>query len=128
MSKVITVPFVRLVFGHHEIGCHRDRKYGFREVFGFRTLNNLPFIHLATKVKRAYEGRDAPSHKGWPAQKEAIRWLVDQGREGIYAIDDKGIKIINTRFRSYAIRDGNHRALALYVLGDDEVRARLDHG
>src|SRR5262249_19598822 len=77
MSKVITVPFLRLVFGHHEIGCHRDRRYGFREVFGFRTLQNLPFVHLAMKVKRAYEGKNSPSHKGWPAQREALRWLID---------------------------------------------------
>jgi hypothetical protein len=127
MSKVITVPFLRLVFCHHEIGCHRDRKAGFREVFRFRTLQNLPFLHLATRVKRAYEGKAVPSHKGWPAQHEAIRWLVDKGRDGIYALDDKGIKVIPTSFGSFAIRDGNHRALALYVLGEEDVRARISH-
>jgi len=128
MSKVITVPFLRLVFGHREIGCHRDRRWGFREVFGFRTLQNLPFVHLATKVKRAYEGKSVPSHEGWPAQREALRWLVDKGRDGIYALDEQGIKIISTPFRSYAIRDGSHRALALFVLGEDDVRARIHHG
>lgn len=128
MSKVITVPFLRLVFGHREIGRHRDRHWGFREVFGFRTLQNLPFVRLATKVKRAYEGKNVPSHQGWPAQQEALRWLVEKGREGIYALDDKGIEIISTPFRSYAIRDGSHRALALYVLGEKDVRAHIRHG
>jgi hypothetical protein len=127
MSKVITVPFQRLVFVHHEIGCHRDRKYGFREVFALRTLQNLPFLQLATRVKRAYEGKAVPKHSGWPAQREALRWLVEKGRDGIYALDDKGIEIIPTAFRNYAIRDGNHRALALFVLGEDEIRARFRH-
>jgi|SRR5680860_757509 len=127
MSKAIKVPFTRLVFLHREIGCHRGRRWGFREVFGFNTLQNLPFIHLANRVKRAYEGKDTPSHEGWPAQREAIQWLVDHGRDGIYALDDNGIKVKGTPFRSFYITDGNHRALALYVLGESVVRARLDN-
>jgi hypothetical protein len=123
MSKVITVPFAHLVLNHREIGCHRGRRWGFREVFGFPTLQNLPFVHLASRVKRAYAGKSVPAHHGWPDQREAIRWLVDQGRDGIYALDDKGIEIIRTPFRSYAITDGNHRALALYILGEDKIRA-----
>jgi hypothetical protein len=124
MSKIM-VPVSHLVLNHHEIGCHRGRRWGFREVFRFPTLQNLPFVHLASRVKRAYEGKAAPSHTGWPAQREALRWLVDQGRDGIYALDDEGIKVIRTPFRSYAITDGNHRALALYILGEVTVRARL---
>jgi len=125
MSKAITVPFSRLVLNHREIGCHRGRRWGFREVFGFPTLQNLPFIHLASRVKRAYEGRDVPRHEGWAAQREAIRWFVDKGRDEIYALDGSGIEIKATPFRTYAITDGNHRALALYVLGEDEIRARV---
>ena len=94
-------------------------------MFGFPTLQNLPFIHLGSRVKRAYEGKDTPRHEGWPAQREAIQWLVDHGRNGIYALDEKGIKIRATPFRSYYIADGNHRALALYVLGDSAVRAHV---
>lgn len=125
MSKVIKVPFAHLVFNHREIGCHRGRQWGFREVFGFPTLQNLPFVHLANKVKRAYEGKSTPSHEGWPAQREALQWLVERGRDGIYAIADDGIEIKATAFRSYYITDGNHRALALYILGESAVRARL---
>ena len=125
MSKVIKVPFAHLVLNHREIGCHRGRQWGFREVFRFPTLQNLPFLHLASKVKRAYEGKEVPSHEGWPAQREAIHWLVDKGRDGIYALDEQGIRVVATTFRSYAISDGNHRALALYVLGDSLVRARI---
>ena len=120
------MPFARLVFLHREIGCHRGRRWGFREVFGFPTLQNLPFIHLASRVKRAYEGKDTPSHEGWPAQRETLQWLVDRGRDGIYTLDENGIKIRATPFRSYYITDGNHRALALYVLGESAVRARLN--
>ena len=125
MSKVITVPFARLTLQYREIGIHRGRRWGFREVFCFPTLQNLPFVHLASRVKRAYEGKDVPRHAGWPTQREALQWLVDLGRDGIYALDDKGIEVRPTPFRSYAITDGNHRALALYVLGDGEIRARI---
>jgi hypothetical protein len=125
MSKVIMVPFTHLVLNHREIGIHRDRRWGFRDVFGFHTLHDLPFIKLASRVKRAYEGRDVPSHEGWPAQREALKWLVDKGVAGIYALDEKGIRVLFVPFQRYYIADGNHRALALYVLGESEIRARL---
>ena len=125
MSEVITVPFSHLTLNHREIGRHRGRRWGFREVFGFPTLQNLPFVHLASKVKRAYTGAKVPSHEGWGAQREALRWLVDRGRDGIYALDEQGIEVKRSPFRSYFISDGNHRALALYILGDDEIRAHL---
>jgi hypothetical protein len=125
MSEVITVPFSRLTLCYREIGIHRGRRWGFRDVFGFRTLQDLPFVRLASKVKHAYEGRDVPSHEGWSAQREALKWLVDKGRDGIYALDEKGIKIRRSPFRSYYIADGHHRALALFVLGDNEIRARI---
>ena len=130
MSKVIMVPFSHLVLSHSEIGLHRGRRWGFREVFGFPTLHNLPFLRLASKVRNAYQGKDVPSHEGWAAQREALQWLVDKGRDGIYALDEKGIKVQytpfgTTRSERYYISDGNHRALALYVLGAGEIRARL---
>lgn len=124
MAKALKVSFARLVFSYREIGNHRDRRWGFREVFGFPTLQNLPFVHLGNRVKRAYEGKEVPRHEGWPAQREAIQWLIDRGRDGIYALEG-AIKIKATPFASYAITDGNHRALALYVLGESEVRALL---
>ena len=123
MSRVI-VPFSHLVLNHSEIGLHRDRKWGFRDDFGFRTLHNLPFLKLAQKVKSAYEHKDVPSHEGWPAQREALRWLVERGVNGIYDLDEKGIKVRYTPHQRYYIADGNHRALALYILGDDKIRAR----
>lgn len=124
MSKVIKVPFSRLTLHFREIGIHRGRRWGFREVFGFPTLAGLPFVHLASRVKRAYEGKDVPSHEGWAAQREALAWLVEKGRDAIYALDEEGIEIKPTPFRTYYITDGHHRALALYVIGDSEVRAR----
>lgn len=127
MSKVIMVRFSHLVLKYRDIGLHRERRWGFRDVFGFRTLQNLPFLKLAGRVKNAYEGRDVPSHEGWPAQREALRWLVEKGRDGIYALDEKGIKVQYTPIERYYIFDGNHRAMALYLLGDGEVRARIKH-
>lgn len=119
------VPFKLLVLFHREIGLHRGRSAGFRDIFRFRTLHDLPFLHLASRVKDAYEGRDVPSHTGWPDQREALRWLVDRGRDGIYALDEKGIQIRHSPFQRFYITDGHHRALALYIIGDSEIRARV---
>lgn len=125
MSRAITVPFSHLVFYHREIGIHRGRRAGFRTVFGFHTLEDLPFTKLANKVKAAYEGKRVPSHDGWAAQREALQWLVEKGRDGIYALDERGIKVTHSPFRSYYISDGHYRALALYILGENEIRARV---
>jgi hypothetical protein len=127
MGKGITVPFRQLVLYHREIGIHRGRKAGFRDVFGFWTLRDLPFVRLAQKVKDAYEGRKVPSHDGWAAQREALRWFVDKGRDGIYALDNKPISVMISPFQRYYITDGHHRALALYVIGAHEVTARIKH-
>jgi hypothetical protein len=121
----VMVPCAHLVLHYREIGIHRGRRWGFGAVFGFRTLQDLPFIRLARKVKQAYESQAVPLHDGWPAQREALKWLVEKGRDGIYALDDKGIKIMHTPYRRYYIDDGHHRALALYVLGDSEIRAHI---
>ena len=96
MLEMIMVPFSHLVLLHREIGVHRGRTWGFRDVFGFRTLRDVPFVTLASKVKNAYEGRDVPSHNGWPAQHEALRWLVEKGHDGIYTLDEQGIKLISS--------------------------------
>src|SRR5262249_46583005 len=101
------------------------RKYGFRDVFGFRSLSGLPFLKLAKKVKAAYLGTDIPDHKGWPAQKEALKWLVDQGIDGIYQLKSD-IRVEPGPDRTYYIQGGNHRSLALYILGAPNVRAYVD--
>lgn len=122
---MITVPLSRLTLRHHEVGRHRGRRWGLREVFGFPTLRDLPFMHLASRVRRAYEGKEVPSHEGWPAQREALQWLVDRGRDGIYALEDEPLTITRTPFQTYYLLNGNHRALALYVLSESSVRAHL---
>jgi hypothetical protein len=127
MSKGVSVPFAHLVLYHREIGIHRGRRAGFRDVFKFRTLHDLPFTKLASKVKDAYEGRHVPSHDGWPSQRDALRWFVEQGRDAIYAMDSKPIKIKPCPYQRYYISDGHHRALALYILGDNEIRATIKH-
>src|SRR4029077_519482 len=125
MAKGLTVPFSHLVLNYIEIGLHRDRKWGFGTIFGFRSLYGFPFLKFAAKVKRAYEGTVLPSHAGWIAQREALRWLVDRGRDGIYALDEGGIQVRYTPYHRYYIFDGNHRALALYLLGESQIRARI---
>jgi hypothetical protein len=96
-------------------------------VFGFQTLHGLPFTRLANKVKDAYAGRHAPSHSGWSDQREALQWFVEKGRDGIYELDDKPIRVEPCPYQNYYITDGHHRALALYILGESEVRARVKY-
>jgi hypothetical protein len=123
-ADLITIPFVNLVLSHGEIGIHRGRKHGFRDVFGFRTLQNVPIAKLAKKVKAAYEGTDVPRHKGWPAQQETLRWFVDQGVDALYQLK-ADVLVYKEPDGIYALADGNHRALALYILGADSVRAKV---
>lgn len=124
MSRKVTLPFDRLIMYHGEIGVHRGREYGFRTVFGYRTLSDVPFLNLANKVKKAFEGHDVPSHKGWPAQREAMQWFVDLGKEGIYNLKGE-VKVRPAHYDRYYLVGGNHRSLALYILGDTEVRAKI---
>ncbi len=126
-ERLVTIPFDDLLLNHSEIGIHRGRKYGFRDVFGFRTLRNQPFTKLAKKVKAAYEGREVPKHKGWAAQREALRWLVDKGGDALYQFKDD-VRLSPGPGNTYYILGGNHRALALYILGYDSVRAVVEDG
>ena len=124
-KKRVTVSFDDLVLYHSNIGLHRGRKYGMRDVFGFDTLRDCPFRKLAKKVKDAYEGTDVPDHKGWPAQREALKWLVDKGADAMYQLKDE-IRVTRGPGRSYYLVGGNHRSLALYILGADGVRAIVE--
>lgn len=124
-DKLVTVPFDDLVLYHSNIGLHRGRKYGMSDVFGFRTLSQVPFRKLAKKVKEAYEGTDIPDHKGWPAQREALKWLVDKGAEEMYRFKDD-IRVMTGPGRTYYLIGGNHRSLALYILGADSIRASVE--
>ena len=123
-EDLITIPFADLFLVHREIGIHRGRKYGFRDVFGFQTLLDLPFIRLAKKVKDAYEGKEVPKHKGWPKQREVLQWFVDRGSEALYQLKDD-IRVYK-RPDGYYLGEGNHRSLALYILGADSVRAAVE--
>ena len=123
-GDLIMIPFDNLVLSHREIGVHRGRKHGFRDVFGFKTLLDQPFIKLASKVKAAYEGTDVPSHKGWPKQCETLKWFVDRGADAMYQFKDD-IRVYKHSDKTYALAEGNHRALALYILGADHVRAAV---
>ena len=121
------MPFAYLLLFHGEIGLHRGRKAGFREVFRLHTLRGLPFTSLANKVKDAYQGKHVPSHEGWPDQRESLRWFVEKGVDGIYALSDKPpARVEPSPYQRYYITDGHHRALALYILGESEIRARIE--
>lgn len=124
-DKLVTVPFDDLVLYHSNIGLHRGRKYGMRDVFDFRSLHGLPFRRLAKKVKAAYEGTDIPDHKGWPAQREALQWLVEKGIDAMYQFKDD-IRVVPGPGSSYYLDGGNHRSLALYILGADGIRAVVE--
>ena len=125
-ADLVSIPFDKLVLSHREIGVHRGRKYGFRDVFGFKTLLDQPFLKLAQKVKAAYEGTDIPSHKGWPKQQETLKWFVDRGVDGMYQLKDDIRVYKGRRDGTYDLAEGNHRALALYIMGADGVRAAVE--
>jgi hypothetical protein len=124
-EQLTMIPFDDLIMYHSNIGLHRGRKYGMRDVFDFHTLSELPFTKLAKKVKAAYEGREVPDHRGWPAQREALKWLVDKGADAMYQLKDD-IRVAPGAGRTYYLVGGNHRSLALYILGEAGVRATVE--
>lgn len=124
-EQLIMIPFEDLVMYHSNIGLHRGRKYGMSDVFDFHTLSELPFLKLAKKVKAAYEGKDIPDHRGWPAQREALKWLVDKGADAMYQLKDD-IRVTPGPGRTYYLVGGNHRSLALYILGANGIRAAVE--
>lgn len=123
-ADLVTIPFDNLVLAHREIGVHRGRKHGFRTVFGFTTLLDQPFTKLAKKVKAAYEGTEVPNHVGWPKQYETLKWFVDRGSDAMYQFKDD-IRVYKEDAGIYALAEGNHRALALFIMGADSVRAAV---
>src|SRR3982751_5104922 len=118
------VPFSSLVLYHQEIGIHRGRTVGLRDLFGYRTLSGVPFLDLARRVRDAYKCQAVPKRSGWAAQREALRWFVDRGRDGISNLDDPA-RVREIHARRYELLDGHHRALALHILGDDSIQARV---
>ena len=123
-EALVTIPFGNLVLAHTEIGVHRGRTHGFGAVFGFRALQGIAFTRLAKRVKAAYEGTDVPRHKGWSAQRDTLKWFVDQGAEALYQLKDD-ICVYKDADELYAVAEGNHRSLALYILGADSIRAAI---
>lgn len=123
-KKLVTFPFEDLVLYHDEIGLHRGREHGFAAVFGYASLHQLPFVKLAKKVRLAYLGERSPAHEGWPAQRAALQWLVDRGKDAMYAIKDP-LRVMRGWNGSYYLTHGNHRSLALYILGETSVRVSM---
>jgi hypothetical protein len=121
----VTIHFSKIRLYHNEIGTHRGRTAGLKTIFQLAPLRDLPFLKLAQLVKHAYTGKCIPDHNGWSAQHEALRWFVDQGRAGIYAIDPAPLHIARRHSHVYLL-DGHHRALALYILGEERANARLE--
>lgn len=124
-DELRAISFDDLVLFHSDIGTHHDRRYGLRDVFGYYDLSEMQFTRLAKKIKAAYEGKDVPGHRGWPAQREALRWFIEKGIDGIYQIDGN-IRVLRRSGHTYYLDDGNHRSFALYVLGADGIRAFVD--
>lgn len=124
-AQLVTIPMGDLLLAHKEIGIHRGRKHGFRDVFGFKTLQDQPFTKLASKVKDAYEGKNVPPHQGWPAQRDVLRWFVDKGADALYQLKDDILVYRHPDGRRYQLAGGNHRSLALYILGADSIRAAV---
>jgi hypothetical protein len=122
----VTIPFSKIRLYHDEIGTHRGRNAGFRTIFQLKTLLELPLLKLARLVKHAYNGKSIPPHSGWPAQHEALRWFVEQGRDGIYARNPAPLRVAR-RHPHFYLLDGHHRALALYILGEESANALIAH-
>ena len=57
--------------------------------------------------------------------RDTLKRFVDRGPEAMYQLKDD-IRVYKGRDGTYALAEGNHRALALYIMGADGVRASVE--
>jgi len=130
--RLTLIPFAQLYLLHGDIGTHatsaapnRTVEHGFARTFRFPSLRDVPFIDLAWRVKAAYDGtREAENALAWSVQRKVIDNFVKLGRDGMYACEEP--IVVKPRAIGYHLRGGNHRALALYVLGEENLLASVE--
>lgn len=120
-----------------EIGLVRQLDGGFGEIFGIRDLTAVPFGHWSSMVARAYGASeqkgpaiDIPSHPAWSTQFGYLKTWVNRGVEGIYGFApslprEREIRVIPRQDGLWTIREGHHRCLALWILRERQVWARV---
>lgn len=142
-SSAIRVDLGGLYPWTHEIGEHsileagieRRPGMGFGGIFGIKDLSLVEFQVLAKLVDQAYrvtKGKDAsaPSGEHWNAQYAYLESWVARGVPGIYefASKDDGERHIRIIPKvgspgMWTLREGHHRGLALWILGERTVWA-----
>jgi hypothetical protein len=127
----------------HEIGEHsipdagitRQRGMGFGGIFGIPDLRTIEFKVLAEQVAQAYHATktkqpSALSSDMWIAQFKYLDSWVQRGIQGIYDFNPKQVHERHFRIipkpgnpgRSI-LREGHHRGLALWILGERTIWA-----
>lgn len=111
---------------------------GFGKIFKIPDLSKVKFPVLADPVAAAYkattEGRvnDAPQHSSWQKQFDGLKQWVDRGVTGIYGIYrlvpeneawERYLKVWRGDRDRLTLREGSHRCLALWILGEKKVWA-----
>ena len=98
----------------------------------------MKFPVLAEQVELAYQATeegdesDVPNHQAWLKQAAGLKQWVERGVDGIYAIyhlipeeesREKYIWVWRDNTGRLILRQGSHRCLALWILGEREAWA-----
>jgi hypothetical protein len=124
--------------GEHSVadaGITRTRGMGYGKIFGIPDLRNITFGFLAAKVALAYNSTrsasvGAPTDPNWLEQFKYLKLWVDRGVKGIYDLvpkqpHERFIRIIPhpDRKDTWILREGHHRSLAIWILGERSIWA-----
>ncbi|MFC1708245.1 hypothetical protein ACFL59_15745 [Planctomycetota bacterium] len=125
--------------GEHAVpkmNLNREPGMGFAKIFGLPDLRSIRFGELAAKVDAAYrasvgKGRDEDlaKHWAWAEQLKGLQQWVRLGVVGIYQLKtdqphERYLSVIPTPPDAGVLREGHHRSLALWILGERQIWAR----
>ena len=126
---MITVPLADLRMLHPDIGDKwLDRKLigGLSSVFALGDLFGRPFTDLAQPVQRAFLDQPPPPSVVWDRERRRLESLYLLNPEGIRSLNRTvGLPRVAADRGVYYLEDGNHRCLALYLLGEATLEADL---
>lgn len=114
---------------HTDIGEDHDddkrgrvRGDGYAKTLGLGAIEYTPFAPVAKAVRDAYSARPAIPHTRWAYLRGRVEEFYVLGAAGIYAIKSDPIEVYMHDGKHYLF-SGNHRALALFILGEKTLEA-----
>lgn len=127
---------------HPEMTITRTLDMGLGRMFGLQNLKNVRFRVLAEKIEKAYKASEGlgdaqhlPQNGAWMShQFPVLRSWVERKTLGIYDISksipedhrkERFIWIFRHPDNRLELRQGSHRCLALWIIGERKIWAKV---